>query len=129
MTAERAKEYFEKAGQRWSERAITGSGEVQAATQSLSHEADAIYVPIDSTVLSAMPQVTAEAKKAGIPVCGSAPSMVEYNYRSPGAGAPLFNIGNGSLSHIMYFMNTGSAGLIILVLGVGNGTKEKQNVQ
>ena len=78
LTADRAKEYFEQAGLEWSERAITGSNEVQAATQALAQETDAIYVPIDSTVLSAMPQVTEVAGKAGIPVYGSAPSMVEY---------------------------------------------------
>lgn len=78
LTADRAKEYFEQAGLEWSERVITGSNEVQAATQALAQETDAIYVPIDSTVLSAMPQVTEAAGKAGIPVYGSAPSMVEY---------------------------------------------------
>lgn len=78
LTVERAKVYFQEKGITCVERAITGSAQVQAATQALAQQTDAIYVPIDSTVLSAMPQVTEVAKQTGTPVYGSAPSMVNY---------------------------------------------------
>lgn len=78
LTVDRAKEYFELTGITCMERAISGSNEVQAAVYALTEQVDAIYVPIDSTVLGAMPQVTQIARQEGIPVYGSAPSMVEY---------------------------------------------------
>ena len=47
------------------------------AAQLLAGKVDAIYVPIDSTVQSAMAQVVEAANKAGIPVYGSDPVMVK----------------------------------------------------
>ena len=52
------------------------SGEKKAA-QSLAGKVDAIYIPIDSTVQSAMAQVVEAANAAGIPVYGSDPVMVK----------------------------------------------------
>ena len=51
--------------------------EVQQAAQSLAGKVDAIYIPIDSTVQSAMAQVVEAANAAGIPVYGSDPVMVK----------------------------------------------------
>ncbi|NLF35387.1 MAG: ABC transporter substrate-binding protein [Clostridiales bacterium] len=78
VTAARAKAYFDAAGISCIERVVTSSAEVQRAAADLCAKADAIYVPIDSTVLAAMPQVAEAAKEAGVPVYGSAPSMVSY---------------------------------------------------
>ena len=57
---------------------MASSAEVQQAAQSLAASGvDAIYVPIDSTVQSAMAQVVEAANNAGIPVYGSDPVMVK----------------------------------------------------
>ena len=50
---------------------------MQQAAQSLAGKVDAIYIPIDSTVQSAMAQVVEAANAAGIPVYGSDPVMVK----------------------------------------------------
>ena len=56
---------------------VASSNEVQQAAQSLAGKVDAIYIPIDSTVQSAMAQVVEAANAAGIPVYGSDPVMVK----------------------------------------------------
>jgi len=78
VTVKKAEAYLDSIGAKYIERVITNSAEVQQATQDLADQADAIYVPIDSTVLAAMPQVAEVAKEAKVPVYGSAPSMVSY---------------------------------------------------
>ena len=50
---------------------------MQQAAQSLAGKVDAIYIPIDSTVQSAMAQVVEAADAAGIPIYGSDPVMVK----------------------------------------------------
>ena len=50
---------------------------MQQAAQSLAGKVDAIYIPIDSTVQSALAQVVEAANEAGIPVYGSDPVMVK----------------------------------------------------
>lgn len=76
ITVNRAKEYLGKAGFVVAECAVTNSSEVQSATQTLVDLTDSIYLPIDSTILSAIPQVIDIALQAKKPVYGSAPSMV-----------------------------------------------------
>ena len=56
---------------------VANSSEVQQAAQSLASDVDAIYIPIDSTVQTAMAQVVEAANAAGIPVYGSDPVMVQ----------------------------------------------------
>ncbi len=76
-TVENAKKYLDANGYTYQESTVTNSSEVQQATEALASKVDAIYVPIDSMVQSAMPQVAEIAKKAGVPVYGSSPVMVQ----------------------------------------------------
>ena len=76
ITVNRAKQYLGTAGFVVAEAIVTNSSEVQSATRTLATVADAIYVPIDSTILSAISQVVDIALEKGKPVYGSAPSMV-----------------------------------------------------
>lgn len=77
LTVEKAKAYLDKNGYSYTEVTVASSGDVQQAAQSLATKVDAIYVPIDSTVQSAMEQVTAAATENHIPVYGSDPVMVK----------------------------------------------------
>lgn len=77
LTVKKAKEFFDGNGYRYEETTVANSSEVQQAAQSLAGKVDAIYVPIDSTVQSAMPQVVAAASAKKIPVYGSDPVMVK----------------------------------------------------
>lgn len=77
LTAAKAKAYLESVNLAYEEVTVASSNEVQQAAQSLAERVDAIYIPIDSTVQSAMPQVVEAATKAGIPVYGSDPVMVQ----------------------------------------------------
>ena len=76
ITVNRAKQYLGTAGFVVAEAIVTNSAEVQSAARTLATVADAIYVPIDSTILSAISQVVDIALEKGKPVYGSAPSMV-----------------------------------------------------
>ena len=76
ITVEKAKTYLDGAGIAYTEQVVTSSGEVQQAAQALADTCDAIYVPIDSVIQSAMPQVAEVATEAGIPVYGSSAVMV-----------------------------------------------------
>lgn len=78
QTVEKAKTFFDENGYTYQETTVASSAEVQQAAQSLAVSGvDAIYVPIDSTVQSAMAQVVEAANDAGIPVYGSDPVMVQ----------------------------------------------------
>lgn len=73
---EKAKEYLDVKGLEYVEATITNSSELLQAAQSLIGKADAIFTPTDNTVASAMPVLSSEAAKAGIPVYTGADSMV-----------------------------------------------------
>ncbi len=73
---EKAKEYLDSRKIEYVEATITNSSELLQAAQSLTGKADAIFTPTDNTVASAMPVLSAEAVKAGIPVYTGADSMV-----------------------------------------------------
>jgi len=75
-TIESAKAYLEKAGLSYKEAVVTASSEVQQAAQSLVGQVDAFFIPNDSMVQSALPQVAEVAKDAKIPVYGSSAVMV-----------------------------------------------------
>src|SRR5699024_8849124 len=77
QTAEKAKAYLSANGFTYQEVIVTNSGEVQQAAQSLAADVDAIYIPIDSTVQTAMAQVVEAANAKKIPVYGSDPVMVQ----------------------------------------------------
>lgn len=73
---EKAKEYCDTKGLKYTEATITNSGDLLQASQSLVSKVDAIFTPTDNTVASAMPVLSAEAIKAKIPVYVGADSMV-----------------------------------------------------
>lgn len=75
-TVEKVKAYLDGEGIAYKEAVVSSSGEVQQAAQALADQVDAIYVPNDSMIQSAMPQVVEVATAAGIPVYGSSPVMV-----------------------------------------------------
>ena len=75
-TVRKAKDYLDAQRTSYVEATVTNSAEVQQAAEFLVRRAAAIYVPIDSMVQSAMPQVAQIARDAGIPVYGSSPVMV-----------------------------------------------------
>jgi putative ABC transport system substrate-binding protein len=75
-TVKKAKAYLDAGGYSYLESTVTNSSEVQQAAEVLAGKVDAIYVPIDSMVQSAMPQVARIAVEAKKPVYGSSPVMV-----------------------------------------------------
>lgn len=76
-TIKSAKAYMDKNGLKYQEAVVTSSSEVQQAAESLVGKVDAFFIPNDSMVQSAMPQVAEIAKNAKIPVYGSSAVMVQ----------------------------------------------------
>ena len=77
QTADKAKAYLSENGYTYKEVTVANSAEVAQAAQSLAGDVDAIYVPIDSTVQTAMAEVVKAATDKKIPVYGSDPVMVK----------------------------------------------------
>ena len=75
-TANNAKEYMDANGLTYVEAIVTSSGEVQQAAESLVQKVDAIFVPNDSVVQTAMTVLAEIARDAAIPVYGSSAVMV-----------------------------------------------------
>ena len=76
-TVENLKPQLEKKGMKAVESTVTTPGEVQMAVQNLlTQGVDALFVPIDNTVASAMSVLSDEAIKAGVPVYAAADSLV-----------------------------------------------------
>lgn len=75
--AKSAKEYLDSIGVGYEEIVVTNSSEVQQAAQQLCSECDALFIPNDSVIQSAMPIVASVAKEAKIPVYGSSAVMVD----------------------------------------------------
>ena len=73
---EQTKAYLDEKGISYVEGAVTATGEVQTAAQSLLGQCDAVFAPIDNTVASAMPVLAQEAINAKKPVYVAADSMV-----------------------------------------------------
>ena len=76
VTVQKAKAYLDEIKVAYVEATVANSSEVQQAAEFLAGKADAIYVPIDSMVQSAMPQVARAALDKKKPVYGSSPVMV-----------------------------------------------------
>jgi putative ABC transport system substrate-binding protein len=76
-TINNAKEYLDSKGLKYVETTVASSADVQQAALALVDKVDAIFVPNDSVVQSAMAQVAEAAKEAGIPVYGSSAVMVD----------------------------------------------------
>ncbi|MDO4266250.1 MAG: ABC transporter substrate-binding protein [Eubacteriales bacterium] len=75
-TVEAAKEYCDANGIAYREAVVTNSSEVQQAAQSLAGEVDAIFIPNDSVIQSAMTLVSEVARDAKIPVYASSATTV-----------------------------------------------------
>lgn len=75
-TVNNLKAYAEQNNLKVEETIVTASSEVQQAAQSLVGKVDAFFIPNDSMVQAAMPQVAEVAKDAKIPVYGSSAVMV-----------------------------------------------------
>ena len=75
-TVENARVYLDGQGIAYREATVMNSSEVQQATESLVGKVDAIFVPVDSMVQAAMPQLAQIALEAKVPVYGSSPVMV-----------------------------------------------------
>ena len=75
-TINSAKEYMDANGLSYVEAVVTSSNEVQQAVESLVGRVDAIFVPNDSVVQTAMSVVAEVANDAKIPVYGSSAVMV-----------------------------------------------------
>ena len=72
-----AKQYIEAAGMEYVEMTVTGTNDVQQATQSIVKKCDVIYIPTDNTFASAIPTVYGVVSESKTPViCGEA-GMVE----------------------------------------------------
>lgn len=76
-TINNAKEYLDSRELKYVEVTVASSADVQQAALALVDKVDAIFVPNDSVVQSAMAQVAEAAKEAGIPVYGSSAVMVD----------------------------------------------------
>lgn len=76
-TVENAKEYCDENGIQYQEVTVTNSSEVQQAAEILAEKVDAIFIPNDSVVQSAMATVTEVAREKKVPVYGSSATMVD----------------------------------------------------
>lgn len=76
-TVDAAKQYCSENGIEYKEAVVTNSSEVQQAAQSLVDDVDAIFIPNDSVIQSAMTLVTEVARAAKLPVYGSSATMVD----------------------------------------------------
>ena len=71
LQAQIAKEQVEALGKTYTEITVASTNDVQQAMQTLVTKCDAIYIPTDNTLASAMPIVGEVANTAKIPViCG-----------------------------------------------------------
>lgn len=75
-TAKAAMKYLDSIGLNYVESVVTNSSEIQAATETLVGKVDAIFIPNDAMIQSAMPLVAQVAREAKIPVYGSSAVMV-----------------------------------------------------
>jgi len=75
-TINNAKKYMDEHGLNYKEAVVTSTADVAQATQSLIGDVDALFIPNDSVVQSAMIQVAEIAKDAQKPVYGSSSVMV-----------------------------------------------------
>lgn len=71
-----AKAYCDANGLSYVEKVVSNSSEIQQAAAALAGQCDAFFIPNDSVVQSAMPQVAQAAMEAKIPVYGSSAVMV-----------------------------------------------------
>lgn len=75
-TAQNAMAYLDEKGIPYVEKTVTSAAEVQTAAETLAGQVEAIYVPNDSIIQSAMPLVSQIARENKITVYGSSAVMV-----------------------------------------------------
>lgn len=76
-TVQQAKDYMDANGLTYVEAPVTNVSEVQTAVDSLLERVDAIFVPNDSVIQTAMSVVAGSAADMGVPVYGSSAVMVQ----------------------------------------------------
>lgn len=76
-TAKQAKDYMDANGLEYVEAIVTNVSEVQMAVDTLLERVDAIFVPNDSVIQTAMTVVADSAAEMGVPVYGSSAVMVQ----------------------------------------------------
>ena len=76
-TAKQTKEYMDANGLTYVEQVVTNVSEVQMAVDVLLEQVDAIFVPNDSVIQTAMSVVADSAAEMGVPVYGSSAVMVQ----------------------------------------------------
>lgn len=77
LQVDMAKKEIEALGLKWSEVTVVNSNDIQTAMQSLVTKCQAVYVPTDNTVASAMASVHSVAKDAKIPtICGESNAVM-----------------------------------------------------
>lgn len=77
-TVKNAKEYCDSNNIKYEEVSVTSSSDVEQAIKSLTDKGvDAVFIPNDSVVMSAMSVVTEVARDKKIPVYGSSATMVD----------------------------------------------------
>ena len=76
-TAKQAKDYMDANGLTYVEQVVTNVSEVQMAVDVLLEQVDAIFVPNDSVIQTAMSVVADSAAEMGVPVYGSSAVMVQ----------------------------------------------------
>lgn len=76
-TIDDAKKYCDENGIKYIEKVVTNSSEIKQATAALLPKCDALFIPNDSVVQSAMPQIAELAREAKKPVYGSSAVMVD----------------------------------------------------
>lgn len=77
LQAKLAKEAIEKAGMKYVEVTVTNSNDVQQAAQSIVGKCDALYVPTDNIIASAMPVVHGITSESKTPVICGESGMVQ----------------------------------------------------
>ncbi|MGN1370646.1 MAG: ABC transporter substrate-binding protein [Aristaeellaceae bacterium] len=76
-TVNQAKAYMDANGLQYVEAPVTSVAEVQTAVDTLLERVDAIFVPNDSVIQTAMSVVATSAAEMGVPVYGSSAVMVQ----------------------------------------------------
>lgn len=98
------KEYFASKNLTVVEKAVTNSGEVPQAAQSLASEVDAIFTPNDNTIASTIQSVADAALSAKIPLYPGADSMVNGGGLAM-VGADYKMIGEGTAEIAAQILN------------------------
>ena len=111
LQAQIAKEQVEALGKTYTEITVASTNDVQQAMQTLVTKCDAIYIPTDNTVASAMPIVGEVANTAQIPVICGESNMVS------GGGLATLGINYYDLGY-----QTGLMALKVLVDGADVST-------